>query len=71
MAGSVDPGALARDMDQFQVVDVRYPNEWEAGHISGAAHIPFDQRGGHNGNDNDSDPRWRVADGDLPSDGGQ
>ena len=42
MAGSIDPGALARDMDRFQVVDVRYPNEWEAGHIEGAVHIPLD-----------------------------
>ncbi len=42
MAGSIDPGALARDTDQFQVVDVRYPNEWEAGHIQGARHIPVD-----------------------------
>ena len=42
MAGSIDPEALARDMDQFQVVDVRYPNEWEAGHIEGAIHVPLD-----------------------------
>jgi rhodanese-related sulfurtransferase len=42
--GSVvmDPATLARDIDQFQVVDVRYPNEWEAGHIDGAVHIPAD-----------------------------
>jgi rhodanese-related sulfurtransferase len=29
-------------MGQLQVVDVRYPNEWEAGHIDGAVHIPGD-----------------------------
>jgi rhodanese-related sulfurtransferase len=38
----MDPAALARDMGRFQVVDVRFPNEWEAGHISGAVHIPGD-----------------------------
>ncbi len=42
MTGSIDPGELARNMDHFQVVDVRYPNEWEAGHIEGAVHIPLD-----------------------------
>jgi len=30
-------------MDKFQVVDVRYPNEWEAGHIDSAVHIPLDE----------------------------
>ena len=38
----MDPATLARDMGRFQVVDVRYPNEWEAGHIDGAVHIPGD-----------------------------
>lgn len=38
----MDPATLAREMGQFQVVDVRYPNEWEAGHIEGAVHIPGD-----------------------------
>lgn len=38
----MDPQALARDFEHFQVVDVRYPNEWEAGHIDGAVHIPLD-----------------------------
>jgi rhodanese-related sulfurtransferase len=38
----MDPATLARDMGGFQVVDVRYPNEWEAGHIAGAVHIPGD-----------------------------
>lgn len=33
---------LAADIGRFQVVDVRYPNEWEAGHIDGAVHIPGD-----------------------------
>ena len=38
----MDPATLAREMDRFQVVDVRYPNEWEAGHIEAAVHIPGD-----------------------------
>jgi len=33
---------LGREFERFQVVDVRYPNEWEAGHIDGAVHIPLD-----------------------------
>lgn len=38
----MDPATLAREMGRFQVVDVRFPNEWEAGHIDGAVHIPGD-----------------------------
>ena len=38
----MDPATLAREMGNLQVVDVRYPNEWEAGHIDGAVHIPGD-----------------------------
>ncbi len=40
--GSVDPETLARDLALVQLVDVRYPNEWEAGHVEGAVHIPLD-----------------------------
>lgn len=42
MAGGVDPEELARRLDEVQVVDVRYPNEWAAGRIDGALHIPVD-----------------------------
>ena len=38
----MNPARLAREMSRFQVVDVRYPNEWQAGHIDGAVHIPGD-----------------------------
>jgi rhodanese-related sulfurtransferase len=38
----LDPQALAAASGQYQIVDVRYPNEWEAGHIDGATHIPAD-----------------------------
>ena len=41
-AGSIDVEGLAGAFDQFQVVDVRFPNEWESGHIAGAVHIPLD-----------------------------
>ena len=39
---AIDPHSLASEFGRFQVVDVRYPNEWEAGHIDGAVHIPLD-----------------------------
>lgn len=38
----MDPQTLAERMHEVQVLDVRYPNEWEAGHIDGAVHIPVD-----------------------------
>jgi rhodanese-related sulfurtransferase len=31
--------------DEFQLVDVREPDEWQAGHIDGAVHIPMGQLG--------------------------
>ncbi|MGI8425341.1 MAG: rhodanese-like domain-containing protein [Actinomycetota bacterium] len=34
---------LAGQIDEVQVIDVRHPHEWEAGHIEGAVHIPLDQ----------------------------
>lgn len=43
MSGSpMDAKTLAGEFEHFQVVDVRYPNEWDAGHIDGAVHIPLD-----------------------------
>lgn len=39
----MDPQILARRRrHEVQVLDVRYPNEWEAGHIDAAVHIPVD-----------------------------
>ncbi len=35
----MDAMTLGREFERFQVVDVRYPNEWEAGHLDGAVHI--------------------------------
>jgi rhodanese-related sulfurtransferase len=39
----VTPENLAGQQEPVQVVDVRYPNEWEAGHIEGSVHIPADE----------------------------
>jgi rhodanese-related sulfurtransferase len=39
----VGPNDLAERLTSVQVVDVRWPNEWAAGHIDGARHIPQDQ----------------------------
>jgi rhodanese-related sulfurtransferase len=38
----MDPQTLARRRRELRVLDVRYPNEWDAGHIDGAVHIPVD-----------------------------
>ncbi|MFP5319443.1 MAG: rhodanese-like domain-containing protein [Acidimicrobiia bacterium] len=37
------PGELARRRHEVQIVDVRWPNEWEAGRIEGSLHIPVDE----------------------------
>jgi rhodanese-related sulfurtransferase len=36
------PAELAEHLVDVQVVDVRWPNEWAAGHIEGAFHVPQD-----------------------------
>jgi rhodanese-related sulfurtransferase len=38
----MDTRTLVERRNELQVVDVRWPNEWEAGHIDGAVHIPAD-----------------------------
>src|SRR5439155_1424004 len=46
---TVRPGSDAMDdvrqlhdhLDRYQVLDVREPYEWEAGHIEGAVHLPL------------------------------
>jgi rhodanese-related sulfurtransferase len=43
----MDARTLADRLGDVQLVDVRHPSEWEAGHIEGARNIPeedFDQR---------------------------
>jgi rhodanese-related sulfurtransferase len=39
----VTPSQLAARLHAVQVVDVRWPNEWEAGRIEGSRHIPQDE----------------------------
>lgn len=38
----MDAATLAGRVDEVQILDVRWPNEWEAGHIEGSVHIPVD-----------------------------
>lgn len=37
----VNPEELAEQRDDVQLLDVREPEEWQAGHIEGAVHIPL------------------------------
>jgi rhodanese-related sulfurtransferase len=41
----MDVTTLAARLDEVQVVDVREPEEWDAGHIEGARHISGDALG--------------------------
>lgn len=43
----MDPKTLDQRRGEVQVVDVRWPNEWQAGHIDGALHIPVDDLDDH------------------------
>lgn len=38
-----DPRELYEKQDQVQILDVREPYEWDAGHIDGSVHIPLSQ----------------------------
>lgn len=38
----MDVRTLQERRSDVQILDVRWPNEWEAGHLDGAAHIPSD-----------------------------
>jgi rhodanese-related sulfurtransferase len=39
----LDPRTTYRRRDEVQVLDVREPDEWAAGHIPDAIHIPMNQ----------------------------
>jgi len=41
------PQSLVEQMSNVILLDVRYPNEWEAGHIRGAIHVPLDYLSDH------------------------
>ncbi|MFN2606373.1 MAG: rhodanese-like domain-containing protein, partial [Acidimicrobiales bacterium] len=43
----MDAKTLEERRRDLQLVDVRWPNEWDAGHINGAVHIPLDQLDDH------------------------
>ncbi|GAC1336180.1 MAG: hypothetical protein NVSMB17_19730 [Candidatus Dormibacteria bacterium] len=38
---SVRPGEVAVELSSLQLIDVREPEEWRAGHVAGAVHIPL------------------------------
>jgi len=38
-----DPRQLYQKQGQVQILDVREPYEWDAGHIDGSVHIPLSQ----------------------------
>jgi rhodanese-related sulfurtransferase len=38
-----DPRQLYENQSQVQILDVREPYEWDAGHIDGSVHIPLSQ----------------------------
>ena len=42
-AARVTPGELAARRHEVQIVDVRWPDEWAAGRIEGALHVPADE----------------------------
>ncbi|MGH9225853.1 MAG: rhodanese-like domain-containing protein [Acidimicrobiales bacterium] len=39
---SVTPDELNRRRDEVQIVDVRWADEWDAGHLEGSVHLPQD-----------------------------
>ena len=41
----MDPRQVADRLDEVQLIDVREPDEWEAGRIEGARHIPLAEIG--------------------------
>jgi rhodanese-related sulfurtransferase len=38
-----DPRELFENRDRVQILDVREPYEWDAGHIEGSVHVPLAQ----------------------------
>jgi rhodanese-related sulfurtransferase len=39
----MQPTDVHNRIDELQLIDVREPDEWRAGHIAAARHIPMDQ----------------------------
>jgi rhodanese-related sulfurtransferase len=42
MSEALPPEQVSERLGEIQLVDVRLDDEWEAGHIAGAKHIPLD-----------------------------
>ena len=42
---SITPARLRAELAQLQLIDVREHDEWRAGHIAGAVHIPLGRLG--------------------------
>ena len=42
MSEQLTPAVVNDRLDEIQLVDVRLEDEWQAGHIAGAHHIPLD-----------------------------
>lgn len=40
---ALEVNELLAEIDRLQVIDVREQDEWEAGHVRGALHIPLDE----------------------------
>ena len=57
----MDPTEVADRLDELQLLDVREPEEWEAGRIEGAIHIPLGEINGRIGEIDRSRPLVAVC----------
>ena len=57
----MDPREVAERLDEVQLIDVREPDEWEAGRIEGARHIPLGEIGDRLGEIDKSRPVVAVC----------
>ena len=53
-----EPQAVFDRRDEIQILDVREPNEWQAGHVEGSVHLPLNRL---MGGGEDLDPGRPVA----------
>ena len=56
MSEQLPPEDVKERIGQIQLVDVRLDDEWEAGHIAGAKHIPLDSLSARAGEIDQSQP---------------
>ena len=57
----MDPREVADRLDEVQLIDVREPDEWEAGRIEGARHIPLGEIGARLGEIDKNQPVVAVC----------